>query len=101
MQKSNRLLVAGSMAGVLLLGVAHLAARGKASEKIITGEAAFTSYSAEAPGVLRKITVADLPAPYATKSASNGASMIAQPPDAWPKAPAALRWSAMPKNLTA
>ncbi len=91
MQKSNRLLVAGSMAGVLLLGVAHLAARGKASEKIITGEAAFTSYSAEAPGVLRKITVADLPAPYATKSASNGASMIAQPPDAWPKAPAGFK----------
>jgi glucose/arabinose dehydrogenase len=37
--------------------------------------------------VRRKITPADLPPPYATASANNGPSVVARPPDAWPKAP--------------
>ena len=37
------------------------------------GAAAFTDYRKEAPGVIRKITVADLPQPYATKGVGNGA----------------------------
>lgn len=47
----------------------------------------FTDFRYESPGTTRKITVADLPAPYATKSAGNAPQLVARPADAWPKAP--------------
>jgi glucose/arabinose dehydrogenase len=49
--------------------------------------APFTDYRYEKPGTVRKITVQDLPAPYATKSAENGPSVVDRPKDAWPLAP--------------
>jgi mono/diheme cytochrome c family protein len=48
----------------------------------------FTDFRYEAPGTLRKITVNDLPAPFATASAGNAPSIVARPPGAWPRAPA-------------
>ena len=54
---------------------------------VVTGPAAFHGFSAQKPGVFRKITVADLPAPYATKGVSNSPEVVARPADAWPKAP--------------
>lgn len=47
----------------------------------------FTDFRYESPGTRRKITVADLPQPYATKSAGNAPQLVARPADAWPKAP--------------
>ncbi|MGI9070047.1 MAG: PQQ-dependent sugar dehydrogenase [Bryobacteraceae bacterium] len=58
---------------------------------VLTGQDAFTDYKKEAPGVVRKITVADLPKPYATKSAGNGPTVAPKPSDAWPKAPAGFK----------
>jgi glucose/arabinose dehydrogenase len=55
--------------------------------KTITGQAAFTDYSQQHPGVRRKITVADLPAPNPSEAVDNGASMVPRPGDAWPQAP--------------
>lgn len=55
------------------------------SAKPLTGQAAFTNYTKQSPGVVRKITLADLPAPYATKGVDNGADMVPRPKDAWPK----------------
>ena len=49
-------------------------------------QAAFTDYKREAPGTIRKITPADLPQPYQTKSADNRPHMVARPADAWPHA---------------
>jgi glucose/arabinose dehydrogenase len=46
----------------------------------------FADYKSEAPGVFHKITVSDLPAPYATKSADNSPKVIPRPANAWPKA---------------
>jgi glucose/arabinose dehydrogenase len=51
----------------------------------------FTDFRYEAPGKGRKITVADLPQPYATSSAGNRASIVARPASAWPKAPAGFK----------
>ncbi len=51
----------------------------------------FTDFHGEAPGNVHHITAADLPAPYATKSAAIFTPPIAQPPDAWPKAPAGFK----------
>jgi glucose/arabinose dehydrogenase len=50
-------------------------------------QAPFTDFRYEVPGTTRKITVADLPQPYATKSADNGAELVARPENVWPKAP--------------
>ena len=61
------------------------------SGTVLTGQAAFTDYSKEAPGVRRKLTVADLPAPYATKSVDNGPNLVKRPDNAWPKAPAGFK----------
>jgi glucose/arabinose dehydrogenase len=46
----------------------------------------FADYKSEAPGVFHKITMSDLPAPYATKSAENSPAVIPRPANAWPKA---------------
>jgi glucose/arabinose dehydrogenase len=47
----------------------------------------FSDYKTEFPGAMHKITVADLPAPYATEAVDNGPTVVARPKDAWPKAP--------------
>ena len=46
----------------------------------------FTDFRFEAPGTVRKVTVADLPAPYATESAGNPPKVVPRPEGAWPKA---------------
>jgi glucose/arabinose dehydrogenase len=50
------------------------------------GQAAFTDYRHQHPGAVRKITVADLPRPYATEAVDNGAHLVSRPADAWPQA---------------
>ncbi len=77
-----------SLSGCLALSAASLlsAASDVDSKSVLTGQDAFTDYTKEKPGISRKITVADLPQPYATKSAGNGAKVIPQPAGAWPQA---------------
>jgi glucose/arabinose dehydrogenase len=53
--------------------------------------APFTDFRYEAPGTTRKITVADLPEPFATKSSSNGPDVVARPANAWPIALAGFK----------
>src|SRR5580700_8451500 len=57
----------------------------------LTGQAAFTDYTKEHPGVRRKLTVADLPEPYATPSANNGPAIFPRPDGVWPQAPAGFK----------
>ncbi len=47
----------------------------------------FTDFRYEKPGTFRKITVNDLPQPYATQSSSNGPEVVARPENVWPVAP--------------
>jgi glucose/arabinose dehydrogenase len=75
----------------IALSVPALYADGPPSGTVITGKAAFTDYTQEKPGVRRKITIADLPEPYATKGVDNGADMVARPEGAWPQAPAGFK----------
>jgi glucose/arabinose dehydrogenase len=51
----------------------------------------FADFRTEEPGKMHKITVADLPKPFATESAQNGPKMVPRPKDAWPKAPAGFK----------
>jgi glucose/arabinose dehydrogenase/cytochrome c5 len=47
----------------------------------------FTDFRYEKAGTIRKITVQDLPAPFATKSAGNGPTIVPRPEGVWPQAP--------------
>ena len=72
----------------LLAGIAALALANDSDVKnVVTGTAAFVSFKDEKPGTYRKITVADLPKPFATKGVSNGPKVVPMPAGAWPKAP--------------
>jgi glucose/arabinose dehydrogenase len=51
----------------------------------------FTDFRYEKPGTTRKITVNDLPQPYASKSANNGPKLVARPENVWPIAPAGFK----------
>jgi glucose/arabinose dehydrogenase len=53
--------------------------------------APFTDYRFEKPGNIHKITVKDLPAPFATPSAPNAPEVVQRPANAWPKAPAGFK----------
>lgn len=53
--------------------------------------APFADYRDESPGRGHRITVADLPPPYATGSASNRASIVPRPPGELPKVPRGFR----------
>ncbi len=61
------------------------------SEKGIAPSGPFTDFRYETPGRTHKITVADLPQPYATKSAGNSADMVSRPDNVWPVAPAGFK----------
>ena len=74
-------------------GAAQLAAASNgAAEATATFQAPpppppFTDFRYEKPGTFRKITVQDLPAPFATQSAGNGPTIVPRPEGVWPQAP--------------
>ncbi|HLL77433.1 MAG TPA: sorbosone dehydrogenase family protein [Pyrinomonadaceae bacterium] len=63
----------------------------RAPGTVLTGRDAMGDWTTDAPGVRRRITVADLPKPYATESVDNGPRLVARPEGAWPKAPAGFK----------
>src|ERR1700727_760693 len=85
--KPNALIFAAAIVTcAAILGVRAMPDDAK-SRNVLTGQAAFSSYETEKPGTFRKITVADLPAPYATDAANNPSAVVARPANAWPQAP--------------
>jgi glucose/arabinose dehydrogenase len=72
--RSVRFLVPGL--GLFLLGASALFGD---EAKLLTGRAAMSDWTTDAPGVRRKITVADLPPPGATRSADNGPNIAERP----------------------
>ena len=59
--------------------------------ELLTGEAAKGDWRTDAPGVRRKLTPADLPAPYDTPSVDNGPNIVDRPEGALPSVPAGFR----------
>jgi glucose/arabinose dehydrogenase len=57
---------------------------------LLTGQAAFTNWDQQHPGVRHKITLADLPAPNPSEAVDNGPNVIPRPINAWPIAPASF-----------
>ena len=52
------------------------------SNSLLVGKAAYGDWRSDAPGIRRYIRVSDLPAPYASNSAPNGAVVVGKPADA-------------------
>ncbi len=71
------------------------------AEPALSGEAAYGDWTADAPGVTRRITPADLPPPYATRSVANGARLIGRPEGALPQAPPGFKVEAFAAGLAA
>jgi glucose/arabinose dehydrogenase len=69
----------------IALALSMVAALPAVAQQTLTGQAAFTDYTKEQPGIRRKVTVGDLPQPYATPSANNAAAISPRPDGAWPK----------------
>ncbi len=61
------------------------------SSRCSPGQAAFTDYAQEQPGVRHKITLADLPAPDPAEAVDNGPTVVPRPDGAWPTAPAGFK----------
>jgi glucose/arabinose dehydrogenase len=70
-----------TVSGALLVSAQILA------QQTVTGPDAYADWSQQKPGAMRKITAADLPAPFATESVDNGPRVVKKPADAWPVAP--------------
>jgi glucose/arabinose dehydrogenase len=58
---------------------------GGSRQNPITGKRAFADYTQQKPGTFRKITLADLPEPHASKSVDNGPDESPRPANAWPQ----------------
>ncbi len=64
---------------------------GKSTVKGASPTPPFTDFRYEKPGTVHKITVNDLPHPYATQSAENAPNLVARPENVWPIAPAGFK----------
>jgi glucose/arabinose dehydrogenase len=71
-----------------------------AGGELLTGDAAKGDWTSDRPGVRRKLTPADLAAPYATKSVRNHASEVAQPADAKPQVPVGFQVDKFASDLS-
>ena len=70
---------------VVFSALLHCLAEDPSQPQIHTGQSAFIGWQNEKPGAIHKLTVADLPKPYETKSVDNGPSLVPRPADAWPQ----------------
>jgi glucose/arabinose dehydrogenase len=59
----------------------------QATGPVLTGQAAFTDWNQQHPGVRHKITLADLPQPNPDESVQNQPQVVPRPAGAWPIAP--------------
>ncbi len=78
-------LVLSLVAATLVVGGLSIAADD--ASKALTGKEALGDWTTDAPGVRRKITLADLVKPYDTPSAQKFPRIVRRPQGAWPKAP--------------
>ncbi|HKV05020.1 MAG TPA: sorbosone dehydrogenase family protein [Candidatus Acidoferrales bacterium] len=77
----------------------YAGARNDASANPAAAASPFTDFHGEMPGNIHHITAADLPAPYATKSAAIFSRPVPKPADVWPQAPAGFKVAPYAENL--
>ena len=94
-----KLATSGAMA-VAVTGTLLLFAE-TAPRDVKTGSAAFTDYRGQHPGTFRRITVADLPKSFATKSATNHPKLVSREESMVPLAPPGFVVSLYARGLEA
>lgn len=82
------LVMGGAFIGLLLLAGRSSLNDLVQAQDAIQKTSVFSDYRTDRPGVTHRITVADLPPPFATESANNGPKLIPRPAGALPQAPA-------------
>ena len=73
---------------------------GKISSNLPAPSPPFTDYRFEKPGTVRRITVQDLPEPYASDSATAPPKIVPRPANAWPIAPPGFQVQLFATGLT-
>ena len=82
---------------ILLLVIGRLfcplmyAGAAEVTGKLLTGQAALGDWTGDAPGVRRKVTLADLPSPNASRSANNSPRVVSRPAGAQLHVPAGFK----------
>jgi glucose/arabinose dehydrogenase len=80
------------MKAFLLAAIFTIAVAASAVAQTLTGKAAVSGdWTQDAPGVTRKITVGDLPPPFATDSVDNGPRVVSRPSNAQLHVPPGFR----------
>jgi glucose/arabinose dehydrogenase len=83
------------------IALAGTAPAGAQDRRALTGQAAFGDWRADAPGVWRHITPADLPLPGASPSVSNFPRTVAPPAGAVPQVPPGFKVELFASGLNA
>jgi glucose/arabinose dehydrogenase len=83
----SRVMCASCVGAVLALAVPAPSRAAGQQDAATQPQSPFSDYRTERPGARHKITVADLPPPFATKSVDNGPKLIPRPAGAMPQAP--------------
>jgi glucose/arabinose dehydrogenase len=63
----------------------------RTSDEVLTGQSAFVSSTGVKPGLSRKVTLADLPKPFATESVATKSRIVPRPQGAMPQAPSGFQ----------
>lgn len=84
---------------VLLIGSAW-SAGARMARLLPPPDNAFSDYRTQRPGTVHKITVPDLPQPFATDAVGNSPRLISRPADGWPKAPQGFKVEQYAANLS-
>src|SRR5687768_16502119 len=93
----HRVIISGFVFAILAFVAPHTSisqkknGSGKSTSKVLTGQGAAGDWTTDAPGVRRRITVADLPKPYQTESVRNGPKLVRRPDGALPVVPSCFR----------
>lgn len=83
----SRVMCASCVGAVLALAVPAPSRAAGQQDAAKQPQSPFSDYRTERPGARHKITLADLPPPFATKSVDNGPKLIPRPAGAMPQAP--------------
>lgn len=83
----------------LALTALMLASTLRAEEKLLTGRAAMSDWTADAPGVRRQLSIKDIPPPNAAESVQNKPKEVRRPEGAWPKCPAGFKVEEFARDL--
>ncbi|WP_394832666.1 PQQ-dependent sugar dehydrogenase [Pendulispora rubella] len=81
--------------------IAYLSSLGSRTETVASARTTNAGgFRSDAPGVRRRITVADLPAPFASESVRNRANVVDRPQSAEPKLPPGFHATVFAKGLS-